>query len=943
MAPEGPRGHSKDYPPKVGDREIDFEKLDRELNKLGHRVFTNDLRTAYVFLKSDVRAPRSNPNSDAAVRARTEFAEFVQNSLLPLFGGTLPEGIYADADNSTPAVGATKEVPASEPAKEVPVSEQAKNTPAEAMTEVRESSDTPALQDTREESVSKGSRRGKRGQGGSADTNTDGEVQPASHEGNANQSVPEIAETPKEKREALRTALSDVIQLPDRSAESLEQPKKSIHDTPEQSVAEAERADVAQKEAAYLTAYKELEQKRTLWNRLMKGKDLTEESEKVAALKTAYDEARVTYATALTRSAEERIAERGLDKVVDKKGVSLAERYNRLKHFTEVIRPAAEKKLQARQEALDARGRNAFTKALGWSAEANRKLEGKYGKNGARALRAAASAVLITGGAAALAIAGVTAPMGVAALAGYGTFKFGRSLFGAIAGAAAGETAGKVFETVWGRKSQAAAQEKLKNEGRGSNISLESLAEIDAAREKLGIKADEITLIKRKQLVQALTALGVGASAALTLAEFTAVQQAADASVTGGSTPDGKPTPGSLTSGEVKPPAGGAGVAESTKTPTDTLKGADAKLSVAASPEAPENMLKGAVVEKGEGFNKLIVDLKASVKSDFPGMIDSSPVMKELFSMSPSELSDKIGAFDPKTGESMVMQPGDQLFLDEKGNLWFEKSGGGKPQLLMEVDPKNPTQVITHELKGVEMHGAAEVAPKGSTEKPVAPSETQSAAAAASDTTEKPLSESSSAKSAEADPSSAPRSDGPGAADKAAPSTPSGELTIDSVTGTGTSASAEASQPLTIESVTQGAPATGAPSPSSGGLTIEDAIAQANKNPEAFINPQGVEIVPSAPHDYVWKVPGTDLTYTVAYGGSPEEIRAFAMREIAENPEARILVNTVVTDPSGGTMIRVDEWRLGDAGPVLKEGVTNPVTGKALPPISTTDFTRKLP
>lgn len=939
MAPEGPRGRSKDYPPKIGDREIDLEKFDRALERLGHRVFTDELKTAYEYHKLDIRAPRSNQNSDSAVRARTEFTKFVQNSLLPLFGGTIPEGIYADADTTAVAVEAAKEVPVSEPTKEASVRESAKDSPVEAVTEAREFFPGNAVhQGEKEEPASKSQRRGKRGQGGGADTDADAEVPPVSYEGDANYPVPAIVETPKEKREALRTALSDVIQLPDRTAESLEQPKRSIHDAPKRSVAEAERTDVALKEAAYLTAYKELEQKRTLWNRLTKGKDLTEESEKVASLKTAYDEARVSYANALTKSAEERLAENGLNGNLDQKGVTsqaVIERYNRLVRFNEVVKPAAEKKLQARQEALDARGRNAFAKALGWSAEANRKLEGKYGKSGARALRAAASAVLITGGAAALAIAGVTAPMGVAALAGYGTFRFGRSLFGAIAGAAAGETAGNVFEAVWGRKSQAVAQEKLKNEGRRSDISLESLAEVDAAREKLGIKADEITLIKRKQLVQALTALGVGASAALTLAEFTAVQHAAEASVTGGgSTPDGKPTPGSLTNGEVKPSTGGAGAVESSKAPTDALKGADAKLSEAVNPKVPENMLKGAVIEKGEGFNKLFVDLKASVKSDFPGMIDSSQVMKELFSMSPSELSDKIGAFDPKTGESMVMQPGDMLFLDEKGNLWFEKSGGGKPQLLMEVDPKNPTQVITHELKGVEMRSAHVAVPAAPTEKPAAPLEKQSPSDAPTDSAttspdQAPRQESDDATAPSAEKTTAPDTIGRPLEDRL-------DKSADTATDTATSSGQSRQSP--------------APSPESApiGRPLEDRLSPdtsaegTGTAPETFTNTYGVEINPTVSSDYEWKVPGTSLTAKVAFGGTSEQIQRFVLDELALDPATPVFVNTVVPNPNGGLMIRVDRWYMDSDGNPAQETGSLDSTGKPLPPITAQDLTRKL-
>jgi len=310
-------------------------------------------------------------------------------------------------------------------------------------------------------------------------------------------------ETPREAR----AALADVV--------------AQFEDVSAQSRVEAERTAVLEAETAYLTAYKQFEQKKTIWNRLAKGKDLKEESEKVEALKRVYDEKRVVYAEALTGSAKERLVD---TKRADEK----LERYNRLVRFREVVKPAAEKRLAARKEALDARGRNVFEKALGWSATHNQKLETKYGKTGARALRALTSAVLISGGAAVLGAAGIAAPMSLVALAGFGTYKFARCFGGAVLGAGGAEVCVYAYEKFFGRKHLESAKESLKTEGRASEISLESLQAIDAVREKLGVDSDEITLRKKKALVKAITAFGIGASSAAILAEFVAVQHAAE-------------------------------------------------------------------------------------------------------------------------------------------------------------------------------------------------------------------------------------------------------------------------------------------------------------------------------------------------------------------------------------------------------------------------------
>src|SRR5690606_17623912 len=138
-------------------------------------------------------------------------------------------------------------------------------------------------------------------------------------------------ETPKEAREALRATI------------------ERFEEKPAPSIAPLERSIMQEREKEYLNAYRELERKRTVWGRLSKGKELGAEMARVEALKREYDEARVSYGNALTASAEKRLSEKGGDSL---RADAVLDRYNRIVRFREVMKPAVERKLAARKEAL---------------------------------------------------------------------------------------------------------------------------------------------------------------------------------------------------------------------------------------------------------------------------------------------------------------------------------------------------------------------------------------------------------------------------------------------------------------------------------------------------------------------------------------------------------------------------------------------------------------
>lgn len=518
--------------------------------------------------------------------------------------------------------------------------------------------------------------------------------------------------TPREQQDALRAAID--------KAEDVSKP----------STAPQERAQVQAKEAEYLLAYKELEQKRRIWNRLFPNKELKAETERVEMLKGEYDTLRVAYANALTGNVSERVAERDAnfvehtrqkyDKLVasdsiaknedgsvmsfetflkraEARAYGTQERVSSYLTYRNVIRPLTEKKLAAREEALSARGKNALEKGLAWSGRLNVALVEKHGKWGARAIQAAGGVAVVSLGAGVLGAAGVIAPLGLTALAMGGGIKFARSMAGALVGAAAGEGAGAVFE-LFGRKTQEKAKLSLRKAGKNMDVSngltLDALQAMDEKREKLTVDASEMAFQRRKVLIKALTAMGFGAGSAALLADLSVVQEAADAVHTSNGAE--------------------AGVRVEEVATRDAMSAPSAEIAY-VTPTVPEGMLHTLEIEKGEGFNHLFSDLR---QSEFTG---STPVGTYLMNgeLTPTQLSDAIGAFDPKTGESMPMEVGDKLVVDAKENVWFVREGEA-PRLILENNPSAPNGVAIHEFPPAEVASPVSVAEVAPTQEPVA-------------------------------------------------------------------------------------------------------------------------------------------------------------------------------------------------------------------------------
>ncbi|HEY0948095.1 MAG TPA: hypothetical protein VGE53_01200 [Candidatus Paceibacterota bacterium] len=540
------------------------------------------------------------------------------------------------------------------------------------------------------------------------------------YEGEPHHKVPALtSDTRREKQEALKDALAPVFALPDHSKEAVSADTTLYEGEPhypvparipdtyrEKEAASAnsdaphiDDSDLRAKEAAYLKAYQEVVREKTFFKRVFKADSLKEKERKLDDLRHEFDLARESYAAKIkgrvtqdmeisdsfrqrkTKEYEalQRTGEIGagvtLESYLESESGRRRDAVGRYLAFREVVRPLAEQKRAAREEALDSRGRNALEKALGWSARYNQKLEERFGKLGAKAVRAAAGAMVVSGGVGLLAVAGVTAPMGIAALAGFGTFRFARALGGSIIAASAAETAAHGFEALWGRRNLKSARKQQVTEGRDSDITLESLKKTDKSRDRLAKEGSEITLIKRKQLVRALTALGVGGAVAATLAEFAPVHAATDAAA------DSSGDSASEAAAAVKD--------------APVANASDAEVSMG-------DALREVTIGKGEGFNTLFQSIRAS---EFPYTTAVGKMLGDA-GISPTELSDRIGAFDPETGKSMVMLEGDRLVVDAKQNVWFVREGE-TPRIVLENDPTAPGGVRIHELSGQRMLASA--------------------------------------------------------------------------------------------------------------------------------------------------------------------------------------------------------------------------------------------
>lgn len=459
-------------------------------------------------------------------------------------------------------------------------------------------------------------------------------------------------ETHAEKKEALKEAVNRI-----------DEPAP----TPRTDRVELDAMNKAEK--AYLDAYKELEKKRGILNRLIPGKDFKNEEAEVARLKSEFDATLKAHGDALqqqlnisTATKERTFTVRDKDgnKVLHADGrerkqtLSVEQRKQRILDYRQFkeMRAQAKNRAEARKEALGDKKKDVLEKGLAVIAKSNAELEKRFGKYGALAIRTAIFALP--------AAIGVGAGAGVAALIGFGTVKISRALISFAAGASAGKIAGEIYKKAIGEGAQVAAQRNLRFGGSMGNFRGKSAKDLEKQLDALVSRADPATLEMKKNLVSIFVAAGVGFSSAMALSELVPADVATETLA--------KDTPGSTDSSSVS---------------TESV----------AAPEAATPVAE-AITGKGEGFNHLFTGISTA------HIENPSAVANYLANTPATKLSIDVGAFSGT--ESAVLEPGDRLFLDEKQNLFFERPGQ-PAQLLMENDASAPEGVKVHKLDGLSM------------------------------------------------------------------------------------------------------------------------------------------------------------------------------------------------------------------------------------------------
>lgn len=474
-----------------------------------------------------------------------------------------------------------------------------------------------------------------------------------------------------------------------------------------------EREALNKAEKEYLGQYTAFHMRKKIWN-LKAPKTLTE-------LETTYNEARLAYARALENSVDERLGDiaqmpRGKEKKwADMDNVEqdaykekVKARYNRLVRFNEVIKPTAEKKLQARAEALSGKEQGILGKAFSWVGRKNSELEERFGKNGARAVRALTTTVLL----APIAFSGA----GALAFAGWGSFRIAK----ALAGGAGATAIGTWFERTRGKKDQEAALFQLQSAGRDSHsLDLGVLKGIDTTRESLQRSASEKTLQRNKAIVQVLSAYGIGAGTAELVSNWESLSHIVATTSLNGET--GNAHEASTLSGKIdyikagapehlepSPETASAEQAPPISKPEVQDLGGINKPTVSVGPSPAPIDLTNAnhptiehleertsihiEVSRGEGADKLLSDLQEQLRSQYGDVKTAPENVQALLNHGPHRTAELLGLGHESGG--VMLHPGDTLGVDDQGRLVFHDNIHDRDRII--IDEKHEL----HPLKG---------------------------------------------------------------------------------------------------------------------------------------------------------------------------------------------------------------------------------------------------
>ena len=484
-----------------------------------------------------------------------------------------------------------------------------------------------------------------------------------------------------------------------------------------------EKYELDQKEARYLDVYKKFYTDNNKLSRTFKTLRKSSDVAEIKALKSTYDESRLAYANKIAEKAREAaiqtasapmnpefvrrkteefnatILESGTDEQfadMQRKSpdyqAQLNEYLNKenaerrqkkiesiaaMARFHDVIKPAAEKKIEAREQALGEKGITQLERAAVSLKEWNSAQEEKYGKAGWRARKLMITTGIATVGAAATGVGLTTALLGFAGI------KIGRSLVGMTAGTATGALSGKVAN-MFARRSQERANEKLPSLGKHLSLeSVEDFVALDRERESTFAAAQERTVEKKTMIASALGAFlgGAGATSLFSLSDLLShmpsVQHTIDSATSHGSHVTVPASPNhapqeipnhrvheSIGSVSHTAPSSELHETQAADAPRQTLIDG-AKHEVNSSAEPAHTVERVEIKGHVNNADKLFEQFTAKLHEQYPDASKAPESVQKLFTIDGNRdhLTLALGLQDAH-GNSIVMHKGDYVSLD---------------------------------------------------------------------------------------------------------------------------------------------------------------------------------------------------------------------------------------------------------------------------------------